>query len=444
MTGFAEKRLQLRLQPKWPSVRQESKMRQVFVMANTRFFLDERKATNGKPGVLKVAIAHKRRTALISLDARIFPNQWDKKKQRVVNHHDRLQMNVYITTVKQQIDSSLLTLANEGRLDAMTISDIKSFIDDKLHPERAEEREKAKLQASSLLARFLRYADSRQPSTRGVYMQTYRRLLAFEGNHLERLRFEDISNDWLTRFDNFMAKTAPSKNARNIHLRNLRTVFNDAIDDGITTWYPFRRFPIRAVPTKKRSMKVDELRTLFNFEAEPFMQYYIDIFKLIFMLIGINMVDLCRLKQIDEDGRIYFNRAKTKRPYSIKVEPEALEIIERHHGNDWLIDVLDHYTNHNDFTRRMDRNLKKIGPMKRVGRGGKKVYTPLFPKLTTYWARHTWATIAAVELDIPKDVISHALGHGNNTVTDIYIDFDQRKVDEANRRVLDYVLYGKK
>ena len=25
----------------------------------------------------------------------------------------------------------------------------------------------------------------------------------------------------------------------------------------------------------------------------------------------------------------------------------------------------------------------------------------------------------------------------------IYIDFDQKKVDEANRKVMDYVLYGK-
>ena len=50
----------------------------------------------------------------------------------------------------------------------------------------------------------------------------------------------------------------------------------------------------------------------------------------------------------------------------------------------------------------------------------------------------------AYVLDIPKETIAAALGHGGNTVTDIYIDFDRRKVDEANRRVLDWVLYGKK
>lgn len=80
--------------------------------------------------------------------------------------------------------------------------------------------------------------------------------------------------------------------------------------------------------------------------------------------------------------------------------------------------------------------------MHREGRGGKKVRTPILPNITMYWARHTWATIAA-SLDIPKDTISAALGHGESTVTDIYIDFEQEKVDLANRRVLDWVLYGK-
>ncbi len=273
-------------------------------------------------------------------------------------------------------------------------------------------------------------------------MQTYRRMLAYVGNDLEKLNFEDITKDWLVAFDNFMAQTAPSRNARNIHLRNIRAVFNDAIDNDITTFYPFRRLQIKPEPTAKRNLTAEELRTLFSFPAEEHALYYIDIFKLIFLMIGINVVDLCRLKELVK-GRAEFKRAKTHRLYSIKVEPEAMEIIERHRGKEWLIDVLDRYTNHNDFTRRMDKTLKKVGPVKRAGRGGKKFYSPLFPKLTTYWARHSWATIA-MSLDIPRDTIAHALGHGTNTVTDIYIDFDQSKVDEANRKVIDWVLYGKK
>ena len=81
--------------------------------------------------------------------------------------------------------------------------------------------------------------------------------------------------------------------------------------------------------------------------------------------------------------------------------------------------------------------LKEIGEVERVGRGGRKVREPLFPDISSYWSRHTWATIAA-SLDIPKETISAALGHEiGSAVTSIYIDFDQRKVDEANRKVID-------
>lgn len=86
----------------------------------------------------------------------------------------------------------------------------------------------------------------------------------------------------------------------------------------------------------------------------------------------------------------------------------------------------------------MNDALKLIGAFRRVGRGGRKVYSPEFPELSQYWARHTWASIAS-ELDIPKETIAEGLGHGDNTVTDIYIRYDHRKVDAANRKIIDYV-----
>jgi len=410
-------------------------------MANTRFFLDERNSKGTMPSVLKVAIAQHGKTAYVSLAAKIYSNQWDSKKLRIVNHPDQLLLNVYISNVKQQIDTILLSLANDGRLATMKVTDIKKFVDQQLHPEKYPV-ETEKTVPKTFAARFIKFAQSKKKSTCGIYMQTYSRMRAFAGDAFENLTFEDITKEWLTKFDTFMAQTAPSKNARNIHLRNIRAVFNEAIDDEITSFYPFRRFKIRPVATAKRNLKVEELRKLFNFKPEPHAQKYLDMFKLMFMLIGINAVDLCHLKEI-EDGRLNYYRAKTNRLYSIKVEPEALEIIEKYRGEDWLLDILDHYKDHNDYFRRMNKALKRIGPIKRVGLGGKKIYSPLFPKISTYWARHSWATIAA-SLDIPRDTIAHALGHGNNTVTDIYIDFDQSKVDKANRRVLDWVLYGKK
>ena len=91
----------------------------------------------------------------------------------------------------------------------------------------------------------------------------------------------------------------------------------------------------------------------------------------------------------------------------------------------------------------MNENLQKMGEVK-TGKHGKKERTPMFPDITTYWARHSWATIAA-SLDIPNETIAAALGHTyGNRITAIYIDFDMKKVDDANRKVIDWVLYGKK
>ena len=86
--------------------------------------------------------------------------------------------------------------------------------------------------------------------------------------------------------------------------------------------------------------------------------------------------------------------------------------------------------------------MQSVGAVRRDGRGGRKTVVPAFPGISSYWMRHTWATIAA-QLEIPKETIAAALGHGGNSVTDIYIDFDRRKIDEANRKVIDFVLYGR-
>lgn len=72
-----------------------------------------------------------------------------------------------------------------------------------------------------------------------------------------------------------------------------------------------------------------------------------------------------------------------------------------------------------------------------------RIYEPIFPHLTMYWARHSWATLAS-RLDIPIDTIAHALGHSyGNATTAIYIDASLDKVDKANRRVIDAVLAQK-
>lgn len=403
-------------------------------MATTKFYLDTRAVQKGQAAPLKLAITKKGETSMLHLNVQILPSQWDKKAGKISNHPNKLFLNTYINKRKSEVDTTMLMLTESGQIGKMRAKDIKDYI-------LGMHNSDGKAEDSNLFAeRFKKFAESKTESTKGIYMHTYSRMSAFAKN-LEKLTFEDVTKEWLTDFESYLAKTSPSKNARNVHLRNIRAVFNDAIDDEVTTAYPFRRFKIRPVATAKRSLSLHQLRSLFNFPADDYTRQYLDMFKLTFFLIGINTIDLCRLKEITLDSRIEYHRAKTGRFYSIKVEPEAMEIINKYRGQKFLINVLDRYSNYKDYSKHLNRGLQNIGDTK-LGKRGMKTVKPLFPDLTTYWARHTWATLAA-ELEIPKETIAAALGHGGNTVTDIYIDFDRKKVDVANRRLIDWVLYGK-
>lgn len=372
------------------------------------------------------------------------PRQWDAAAGRVVSHPLAARLNSIITRFRLEIDDKLLELQQCGRLVGMPMAKLREALTGKA---RGGGRG-----GGSFYTAFVEFAGSRRAEgTRLVYGQTLRRIVAYVGEEASKgLTFEMINREWLRGFEEFLARTSPSANARGIHLRNIRAVFNHAIDEELTELYPFRRFKIKSQPTRKRSLPVERLRELFALEGlEPHEQRYLDMFKLMFMLCGINIVDLCHLMDV-RYGRVEYRRAKTGKVYDIKVEPEAMEIIDRYRGNGQLLDVLDSYGNYRDFAHRLNNNLKYLGGThleERVAADGKRrmmaVRRERWPGLSSYWARHTWATVAA-SLDIPKETIAHALGHSQNSVTDIYIDFDMRKVDEANRRVMDWVLYGKR
>ena len=407
----------------------------ITAMATISYYLDKRASGWDKPAPLKISIRQRGKATFIPTGISLLPEQWDDITRKIVNHPRAAQLNNLLNRRYCDVECEVLRLQEDGAFHTMRITQVRDAIMNIIYPNE-------QIDASRLfVSRLKRVAELKtNKRTRELYEATLSRIVAFD-RHCERLAFEDIDRAWLNNFDAFLAKSSPSVNARSIHLRNIRAVFNDAIDDEITQHYPFRKYKIKRAATPKRSLSAEALRAFFDYPVEEYQRKYLDMFKLSFFLIGINIVDLCKLKRID-GGRIEYERAKTHRLYSIKVEPEALEIIERYKGKGWLLDPLDRYENYKQYARRLNGALQAVGAVE-IGKQGAKSIKPLYNKITTYWVRHTWATIAA-SLDIPMETIAAALGHGGNTVTDIYIDFDQRKVDEANRRVIDWVLYGKK
>jgi integrase len=410
-------------------------------MATVHIYLD-RRSLRGSEAQLKIGINKRGSSAYIPLGQWIHPNQWDSVRERVKEHPNRQSINSFIANRKTEVSNLLMRLTVEGELTKLSATQIKNRLMAILEPKDYE--------PNSLVHRFELYASTRDAaSTKEKYDQTLKKILEYDSK-ARTLTFEDISKEWLDGFERFLMKCSPSKNGRNIHLRNIRAVFNDAIDNDITTAYPFRKFKIRPEATKKRSLTLSQLRELFNYPVEPYQQRYLDMFKLSFFLIGINVTDLCLLYDISPDGHLVYKRAKTKKMYSIKVEPEAMEIISRYRGKKHLLNLMDDIRLPRTFTQKFDRGLKEIGPVtyepNPKWKPGShkhrlhKVHHAAFPGLSSYWARHTWATIAS-ELDIPHETISASLGHSiTNKTTAIYIDYNMAKVDAANRKVIDYVL----
>lgn len=398
-------------------------------MVTTKFYLDRRAVKDdAKPAPLKIAITKGGSTSYIPLGILLLKNQWDGKVYRVINHPKKQFYNTYINKRKLEVDEIVLTMTANKDL-AGSITEIKNRIVAILDPNTVEE------QPNNLFCVWLeKFAANKAPRTKAIYEATLSRIKKFKPKDYSHLTFEDMNLEWLNNFDSFLAKTSPAKNARNIHFRNIRAVFNFAIDNEATTAYPFRKFKMKYEETRKRSMSVMALRKIMTAKLEPHLEKYRDFFMLSFYLIGMNVVDICRANEIT-DGRLSYRRAKTHKLYSIKIEPEAAAIINKYAGEGQLLNYLDSHKSYRTFYNCLVRGLSGVKDSLNNIKDG-----IVFQELTTYWARHTWATIAS-DLDIPDSTIAAALGHAyGNATSAIYINFNKRKIDVANRRVIDAVI----
>lgn len=386
-------------------------------------YLDTRSGSG--PYSVRLGICRKGYTAYLTLSVKLMPEQWDARNQRprrlplsrwpqgpaVINYLDRRRTD---------IENLLLRLEADGELHRMTATQIR---------DRIIREEQGERQPVTLCNAFTRYAETHTNTrTREIYLCTWRRIERLV-KHADALTLEDVTPEWLSRLDKDMKVATPSRNARNVHLRNIRAVMNWAISEELTQNYPFRRFKLHNEETEKRSLTLAELRRLVRLPCTGFASEYRDMFLLSFCLLGINITDLFGLEPSDySGGRIRYRRAKTGKKYDVKVYPPAAALIERYRGEHALLCIADRYKSARDYTQHIDAGLKKL------------IQKPPFDRLSTYYARHTWATLAYNELGASMETISAALGHQyGSRITSVYINPDTRKVDELNSRMLDLI-----
>lgn len=385
-------------------------------MAKVSTYLDTRREKEGGKFPLKFSVSYGRGVRILypaGLD--IEAKHWNGHE--VVRHENRLLYNQLLGRKRLEIEFALLEA--EARRVTLNPATLKRVVENALAG-----RGKA---ATYPVADAFKEAMARQlkPSTRAIYQRCLDAIGAF--TPLDTLMMRDVDYRWLCSFEAFL-RQHNGTNTVSILLRSMRAVFNHAVKTEAVEpdCYPFRTYSIKQEETRKRALSLDQLRTIRDHGSRAS-----DIFMLSFYLIGINMADLCCLTGITADGRIEYRRSKTGRVYSVKVEPEAQAIIDRYRGERFLINIFDRRKNpnadHHTFMFKVNKQLKEI-----------------VPGISTYWARHTWATLAA-DLDIPNETIAAGLGHSfGNKVTAIYIKPNRKKVDEANRKVIDLLNADKK
>lgn len=389
-------------------------------MATLRLYLDTRAKRADGTSAIRLAINNHGKTAFITLGQYCKADEWDKRICRVRKRPDKDAINDFLLDRLNFYNRLLMQLqckpTYRGNVSAIELRDM---LLNEANPN---------VDVVTLHDMFVRYtARDMRKNTKINYTATWHSIEKFDKS-ASTLTLEDINRDWLERYNLHLKKLGRSHNTRTVRIRHIESVFNYAIDNELTDNFPFRRLNLTLESTRKRDLKVEELREVFAAKVPPRRMCLLDAFKAMFFLIGINLQDMFNLTHDNVvDDRIEYVRLKTGKRYSIRITPELREIMEKYEGSSRLFSFCEKYKSAISFSNMMNNSLRSI----REG-------------LTTYYGRHTWATLA-FKLGIPKDTISMALGHSFGVrVTDTYINADLSRVDEANRKVIDFVLYDKK
>lgn len=304
-------------------------------------------------------------------------------------------------------------------------------------------------------------AKNMEPKTAEGYRTAFNAIRRFAGDHVD---INDITSGWVLRFKTFLETEPPvkknnltyqkkSKGSRAVsyylgclrHVHNMaRLEYND--DDTGKILIPRQPFAKKnIVPkmpiTEHRVLTIAQIRKIAESHPKPGSRAMLarDVFMLSFMLAGTNTIDLYELKEEDmRGGLVTYKRAKTdstRRDHAIitlKVLPEAKEIIKRNAGNRYyLLNFNSRYSNSHEFNRAVNKGLKTLA--KDLG---------IDQELQTYHARHSWGTIARNICGIDFDTVNAGLNHarqGADRIADIYIERDYTAIWKAQEMVMEEV-----
>jgi integrase len=376
-------------------------------------------------------IIHCRRKRLLYSPYHLHEENFDFDRSRVVNRRGRRLDN--LSQINAYIESSLIELRQticrlEDRPGGYSVSDVIDLY-------RSN-------QDYSFVVPYMRRLINNislegRTGTACAYRSTLNCLLRYLGKN-ECLSFEDITVRWLNGFVSHLHGSGLKLNTVNFYLRIMRAVYNRAWKEEVPGAHfisPFRKIRIGSVRTAKRAVSKNCILQIARERAfnEGRLSLARDLFLFSFYSRGMPFVDMAFLKYSDLSGdMIHYTRRKTGQPLNVMMEEPLKLLIEKYRNDgEFVLPILKSgsktlYSQYQSALRRYNRQLNTLSA---------QLHLPV--PLTSYVARHSWATIARSS-GIPVSVISEGLGHSSEKITYTYLAaLDPSVLNAANRRVTD-------
>lgn len=261
------------------------------------------------------------------------------------------------------------------------------------------------------------------------YQSAMNSLLSFR----RYLKFQDITPDFLEAYEVWMLSNNKSKTSVGVYLRSFRKIYNIAMENGLVEYsaYPFKKYTIPSPRKSKRAFKEEQLKSIFNEKpSSEKEQKALDFWKFSFLCNGINLKDIAYLKWANISGdTMHYNRKKTEKtkrdnvyPIKVHLDKHAQAIIKKW-GNtkrdpeNYVFPILEHGMSARErenriayFTKNTNKYLKRSGVSLELG-----------TLLTTYTARHSFATKLKNSEKVSISFIMESLGHSSIKTTMDYL-----------------------
>lgn len=384
-----------------------------------------------KEGTLFYQVIHGRVARQVNTGYKVYPCEWDAVHAEIIFPHGiEDSRNNYLASLKKILYENAKRFKNIiTRLERtgedytagdvlkcyLTLSDDKGFL--------------------SFAREVIRQMEQiGKPRTAERYTVVIRSFERFCGKN--DVLLEDVNSDLMVRYENFLKTAGVCPNTTSYYMRGLRAIYNRAVEKELTMQRsPFKHVYTGIDKTIKRAVSLNIFRQIRDLDLtlSPAMDFARDIFMFSFYTRGMSFIDMAFLKKKDlRNGILSYRRQKTGQQLSIKWEKPMQEIINKYDiaNTPYLLPIIknmdvDARRQYKSTAHLVNDKLKRLG--EQLG---------LSIPLTTYVARHGWASIARSK-NIPLAIISEAMGHDSEKTTRIYLaSLDASAVDKANRQIL--------